>query len=335
MSPYINENTIKNCQIYKGTATNLNNIETESIDYIYTDPPYGSQIPYLDLSVMWNAWLDLEVTPQDFKLEAIEGGELNKSKQEYTQLIAESISEMYRVLKYERWMSFVFAHKDPAYWHMIVHTAEKVGFEYAGAVAQQNGQASFKKRQNPFTVLQGQLIINFKKVENPVSLAKYELGADITNIIIQTAEGIIAKEQGATIEQINSELILKGLELGFLDLLSQRYQDLTPLLMQFLDYDSGTQKYQIRADTQFKSKIDVDLRVRYYTYSYLKRISFQKHDPTFSEIVLYIMPLLKNGTTPEDQTILNVLEEIAYRVGEDRWRLKVAGQAHLFDDILA
>ena len=37
-------------------------------------------------------------------------------------------------------------------------------------------------------------------------------------IIIQTIEGIIAKNDGATLEQINDELIIKGLELGFLDL---------------------------------------------------------------------------------------------------------------------
>jgi hypothetical protein len=64
-------------------------------------------------------------------------------------------------------LSFVFAHKDPAYWHLIVDAAESVGFEYAGAVKQGNGQSSFKKRQNPFTVLSGQLIINFRKVRNP------------------------------------------------------------------------------------------------------------------------------------------------------------------------
>lgn len=90
-------------------------------------------------------------------------------------------------------MSFVFAHKDPAYWHLIVDTAERAGFEYAGAVKQNNGQTSFKKRQNPFTVLSGQLIINFKKVKNPKAIMKVDLGADITDIVIETIEGVIAQ----------------------------------------------------------------------------------------------------------------------------------------------
>lgn len=40
----------------------------------------------------------------------------------------------------------------------------------------------------------------------------------------------------------------------------------------------------------------------------------------FDEIVLNIMPLLKNGVTPEAQTILTVLEDIADRIGEG-WQL--------------
>jgi len=53
--------------------------------------------------------------------------------------------------------------------------------------------------------------------------------------------------------------------------------------------------------------------------------------PHFDEIILAILPLLKNGTTPENQTILNVLENIADRVGQDGWRLKKEGQLTLFN----
>ena len=49
MSYYINENTIDDIKIIKGTATDLNWLPKESVDYIYTDPPYGKKIPYLDL----------------------------------------------------------------------------------------------------------------------------------------------------------------------------------------------------------------------------------------------------------------------------------------------
>ena len=328
----INPDTIGNLQVVHGTATNLSFIKKESVDYIYTDPPYGKKIPYLDLSVMWNAWLDLAVSQQDYEQEAIEGGEHHKTKDEYNSLMAQSIREMYRVLKFDRWMSFVFAHKDPEFWHLIIETAEQCGFEYAGAVAQKNGQTSFKKRQNPFTVLSGQLIINFRKVRKPRYILKASLGMDISDIVTQTIEGIIAKNNGASLEQINDELIIKGLELGFLDLLKKQYSDLTPLLLDMFDYDDKTELFAIRKNTQFKSHLDLDLRVRYYLISYLRRMELQRKTATFDEIVLHIIPLLKNGTTPEAQTILNVLQDIAERVGEDSWQLKkqLGGQLSMY-----
>lgn len=327
---YINEKTRDNLKIVKGSATNLDFIPNESIDYIYTDPPYGAKIPYLDLSAMWNSWLDLEVTEDDYKNEAIEGGGHSKSKEEYNTLISKSIQEMYRVLKFDRWMSFVFAHKDPEFWHLIIDTAERCGFEYVGAVPQKNGQSSFKKRQHPFTVLSGQLIINFRKVRNPRTMMKAHLGMEMADIVIQTIEGVIAENNGATLEQINDELIVKGLEMGFLDLLKKEYSDLTPILKSNFDYDDESETFSIKKDTKFMTHVDVRLRIKYYLTSFLRRMERDNISVTFDDIVLKVLPLLKNGTTPEDQTILKVLEDIGQRSGDDHWTLKKGSQLELF-----
>ncbi len=326
IEPLINKNTIENAKIIKDTATNLSFIETESIDYIYTDPPYGAKIPYLDLSTMWNAWLDLDVSEEDRNLEAIEGGSQQKTKDEYVDLLSQSINEMYRVLKFDRWMSFVFAHKDPHYWHAIVDTAEKAGFEYAGTVKQANGQTSFKKRQNPFSVLAGQLIINFIKKETPKAIQRVNLGNDIFDLVIETIEAVIAQNSGATLEQINDELIMKGMELGFLDVLSREYKDLTPILMNEFDYDQENQKFHIRKNMKFKTKIPLDMRIKYFLLSYMKRKENLGEKPTTDDIILDIMPLLRNGITPENQTILIVLRTIAEEFEENKWRLKQGGQ---------
>ncbi len=330
MEHKINADTFNNLQIIQGTATNLSFLKKESIDYIYTDPPYGKKIPYLDLSIMWNAWLDLKITEQDYQQEAIEGGEHHKTKESYNDLMRQSIQEMYRVLKFDRWMSFVFAHKDPEFWHLIIDTAERCGFEYAGAVSQKNGQTSFKKRQYSGTVLSGQLIINFKKVRRPKAILKANLGVSISDLIMQTIEGIIAKNDGATIEQINDEIIIKGMELGFLDLLEKEYKDLTPILSDNFDYDKEAQRYTIKKNKKFTSHIDVNLRIKYYLVSYLRRMELEHKPAHFDDIILNIMPRLKNGITPENQTILNVLEDIATCVDEDSWKLKTQGQQNIF-----
>ena len=100
--------------------------------------------------------------------------------------------------------------------------------------------------------------------------------------------------------------------------------------MENFDYDEETELYSIKKDTKFKTHVDIRLRVKYYLLSYLRRMERENKTPHFDEIILYIIPLLKNGVTPENQTILGVLEDIAEKVGNDCWRLKKDGQMSMF-----
>ena len=51
--------------VYHDSAENLlKYVDKGTVDYIYTDPPYGAHISYLDLSTMWHAWLGFEVTDE-------------------------------------------------------------------------------------------------------------------------------------------------------------------------------------------------------------------------------------------------------------------------------
>ena len=159
---------------------------------------------------------------------------------------------------------------------------------------------------------------------------KAHLGMDIAEIVMQTIEGIIAKNNGATLEQINDELIIKGLELGFLDLLKKEYSDLTPILLSSFDYNEETEQFTLREDSRFKTHLDVRLRIRYYLISFLRRMEREEKNPTFDEIVFNILPLLKNGITPENQTISKVLEDIGEHIGHNQWRLHKGGQRDLF-----
>ena len=81
---------------------------------------------------------------------------------------------------------------------------------------------------------------------------------------------------------------------------------------------------------KFKTHVDLDLRVRYYLISFLRRQELEHKTATFDEIALHVIPLLKNGITPERQTVLNVLEDIAEKVGSGSWQLKKGGQQKLF-----
>ena len=311
-------------KIFQADATDLKEIESQSVDFIYTDPPYGAKIPYLDLSTMWNVWLDLPVDNALKEKECIEKGSLEKSREEYHALMIASLKEMYRVLKWNRWLAFVFQHQDPQLWQILVEEAQKIGFEYVGSVRQGNGQTTFKKRQFKTSVLSGQLIIYFKKVQNPKTLAKEHLGDDITALVLNHAEALIARDDGATLEEICGEITIKGLELGFLHRLSKDYADLTPLINANFDLDTTSGKYHLKKGQKFKSNaIPLELRTKYFLLSYLREAKSQGKKAYFDDICLEIIPLLKNGVSPSKESIKEVLESIAIPMQKSgEWVLK-------------
>jgi hypothetical protein len=46
------------CHVSVGSASRLGSIPNRCLDYIFTDPPFGSNIFYADCNLIWEAWLD-------------------------------------------------------------------------------------------------------------------------------------------------------------------------------------------------------------------------------------------------------------------------------------
>lgn len=308
-------------KIFQADATNLREIKTESIDFIYTDPPYGAKIPYLDLSTMWNVWLDLPVDSNLKEKECIEKGSLEKSSEQYQELMTKSLKEMYRVLKYNRWLAFVFQHQDPKLWQTIVESAKNIGFEYVGTMRQSNGQTTFKKRQKPFSVLSGQLIIYFKKVDTPITRIK-NIAFDL-NILIECAKNEIMKNNGATMEEIHDAIMIKAMDEGFLDELSEKFSLIMPIIEQRLDFDRETKKYHFSdIDPHKHFQIPLEVRAHYFITSFLNHCKKIGRRAFFDDICLEVIPKLSNGVTPDDKYIKDVLEEIAICDSNGEWKLK-------------
>lgn len=311
-------------KIFQADATNLKEIQKESVDFIYTDPPYGAKIPYLDLSTMWNAWLDFEIHKETREKECIEKGSLEKSRDEYKSLMVKSLKEMYRVLKFNRWLAFVFQHQDLQFWQILVEEAQKLGFEYVGSVRQSNGQTSFKKRQYSFTVLSGQLIMYFRKVKEPKHLTMVELGDDVLNLALNHIEAVIVKNDGADLETLYGEINKNALELGYLHILAKDYVDLTPFINENFDYDKESKKYHIKKGAKLKShNIPIEKRAQYFIVSYLRSMQRQNKSVSFDDVCLECIPMMKNGVVPSEDLIRDVLEKVAIKRG-DKWHLKEA-----------
>jgi adenine-specific DNA methylase len=145
-------------------ATLGRTLARESVDYIFTDPPYGAFISYLDLSILWNHWLGFPVTERDREHETIVGGEKALTEEHYRGSLARGVRTCFRLLRPDRWLSIVFQHWDLRYFATILETAGECGAELKAAITQTGDVIwSMHKKKNSQSVLAGEMILTFHK----------------------------------------------------------------------------------------------------------------------------------------------------------------------------
>jgi len=296
--------------------TLLKYVDEGTVDYIYTDPPYGAHIAYLDLSTMWHAWLGLDVTLEMRAREAIEGGEQKFDEKHYLDVLQKSFEQMFYALKDEAWLSLVFHHKETNLWYSIRDMLRYIGFNYVSCVAQPLAKQTFHKIKNPLRVLSESLIVNFqktavRKISQPMSLP-------MANIIKNVAERVIYRDGGATTEEILREVVPELFENDlFFDAASKNIGDILAILESDFDLDENN-LWQIRAGSQVGNFIPPRDRIRYYVIGYLRKVG----KANFDSIVTTILPLLINGHRPTRADIANVLNEVAISYDGVNWELK-------------
>ena len=294
----------------------LKYVDEGTVDYIYTDPPYGAHIAYLDLSTMWHAWLGLEATDEMRAREAIEGGEQQFDESHYLEVLQKSFEQIFYVLKDEAWLSLVFHHKETKLWYSIRDMLRYIGFNYVNTVAQPLSWRSFHKFKNPLRVLGESLIVNFqksavRKISQPMSLP-------IANIIKNVAERVIYRGGGATTEEILREVVPELFDNDlFFDAASKKIGDILAILESDFDLDDND-LWQIRAERQVGNFIPPRLRIQYYVIGYLRKVG----KANFDSIWAYALPRLANGHRLTKQDILDVLDEVAISHDGVNWELK-------------
>jgi hypothetical protein len=251
----------------------------------------------------------------------------------------ESFEEMFKVLKYDRWLSLVFAHKDASYWNAIVEGAKDAGFKYVNTVPQSPQTIwSVHKKKNPTTVLAGNLILNFRKTTTPTSIAITNVGSDAVQIMKNTAEVVMVRNGGsATTDEVINEIVVKLLENGLLGEVKTKIGDIAPILQEHFLFSEIDELWHIPKDFQIGHFIAMEDRIKFYLTDYLNRAARQSEPVSFDKIINNVLPQLINGKTPETQTILGVLREIAYSPNGTYWELKptdttISSQLTLFSE---
>jgi len=120
---------VSSCAITTQSSSAMRSqIPDNVIDYIFTDPPFGDNLPYSELNFNEETWLGVHTNT---KQEAIVSATQNKDIRGYKSLIGSCFHENYRILKPGRWMTVVFHNSRNTIWNAIQEALFESGFVVA------------------------------------------------------------------------------------------------------------------------------------------------------------------------------------------------------------
>ncbi|MGB7569787.1 MAG: DNA methyltransferase [Chitinivibrionales bacterium] len=234
------------------------------IDYIFTDPPYGAHIAYLDLSTLWNGWLGLMPSPEANSKELIVGGDFKHTEDEYVERLGQSVKACVKMLKIGRWLSIVFQHWNTRYFESILRSASESGMELRAAISQVGDPVwSMHKKKGSESVLAGELILTFFK-SGVVARKKNGSNFDLESSIDSYLNSV--KNNHIFGEYLFNKVIMDAWEKGALSALSISKSTFADIIKNHgWHYDSG-QHCWIRNDVSTSNNISllslVDSRLR-------------------------------------------------------------------------
>lgn len=145
------------------SATNLAQIPDASIDFIFTDPPFGGSINYSEQNILYEWWLGIKTNNQ---AEAITNSVQKKKIQEYTHLMTLVFSEYTRVLKPGRYIVVEFHNSSNTVWHAIQHALEKSGLIVANVALLDKIQTTLHQDHKAAAVNKDLVITAYRPIES-------------------------------------------------------------------------------------------------------------------------------------------------------------------------
>ncbi len=110
------------------SADAVGHLGDASVDYVFTDPPFGSNIFYSDMSLFHEAWLGRTTDDEREAVLHTTGRRKTGAGERYAALLQGAFREAHRVLKPQRYMSVVFGNSNGRVWGLVQRALRDAGF---------------------------------------------------------------------------------------------------------------------------------------------------------------------------------------------------------------
>ena len=174
-------------QIKSGAATQIASatnslLNDNSVDYIFTDPPFGANIMYSELNSITESWLKVKTNDS---AEAISNSFQNKGYFEYQDLMTQSFQEYFRILKPGCWMTVEFSNSSAAFWNCLQHSITKAGFIVAAVTDLNKERSGLFGMIGPTAVKQDLALSCYKPVNEVNKQSSINSNIDLVDFVDQ------------------------------------------------------------------------------------------------------------------------------------------------------
>ncbi len=208
----------KRLAISTESACEVEALPGDSVDLIFTDPPYADKVQYGELNFIWEAWLGFDT---HWHVEEIIVNEVRgKTEADWANMMRKAMAECYRVLKPGRWISLCYHDTSEGTWALVQDIMAEAGFivdKTSSAVFIDTDQKSYNQLVAD-KVTKRDLVVNFRKPK-PQELGKANLRSDSAGTTFSDmARGILtaflADNPGATKDRIYDHLVSMMVQAG-------------------------------------------------------------------------------------------------------------------------
>ncbi len=199
------------------SCTIMDDINPSSIDYIFTDPPFGDFIPYSEINQINECWLGLITNNKD---EIIINNSQGKDLSAYANLMNTVFTNMAEKLKQDGLCTLVFHSAKAEIWRALIRSYKNAGLEVCRVSILDKVQKTFKQTNSNVTV-KGDPIILLEKDSKPLPKTKYKNDVELAQHLIKiVGTGNINKEDSI---RLFSKYIISCIELGLKITLDAKY----------------------------------------------------------------------------------------------------------------
>ena len=317
-------------------------LPSQMVDCVITDPPFGGNVQYAELSDFWVVWL-----PEIFRIkgvidntrEAIEtrhnGFPTAKDREHYEDMLHRIFLECHRVLKDDGYMVMTFHNRDVGVWMALHRAARRAGFKLPekeeignrGLVYQdfiENFKHTFHTRATGSML--GDFILTFKKVEIPEYLDSiiYSLSTTQQKEFYNRVSKVIRYHGGLDTVSMNNLMAQILIDMNLIHRFAGKY--LSDLYKDKFVYLKDTKKWYNPEDVSPDKKpvqifdvIPVERVVEQLIYSYLHENKYASVD----DLLKLIYTALVNSERPGIDTVKKVLNKYCEKKKIKGHRLEV------------